>query len=306
MPNKILTGSLNFIRSKRRIHRVAKVLYNRFIPKKIIVVPHYTGFFSCFNKVMNHLVCSLNHDFVIAIEADWRIVMENGKPSFPYGRPEDGNIWGYFFEPLPFHNFPFFVRVIKKTYKDDSITGTVVYNLYKSGQEWRNIYHAAFSKYIKIKPHIQQKVQQIYSRCMEGKYCIGIHIRDEAHKCEQKSGSMPTLEEYVDKIKKSLPLNNEKTVIYLATDVEKAVEDLSNIFGDKIITQSNVKRSSCHGEKWYNEIWCKNLKPEIKMGEEVLIDCLLLARCDVFIHTTSNIATAVGYINPNIKMVYCE
>jgi hypothetical protein len=32
----------------------------------------------------------------------------------------------------------------------------------------------------------------------------------------------------------------------------------------------------------------------------------MLARCDTFLHVTSNIATAVGYMNPKLAMRYAE
>jgi hypothetical protein len=255
---------------------------------------------------MSHLVCSLNHNWVIAVEADWHISMVNGRPDFPYGTQKDGNIWEHFFEPLPFCKFPFLLSVRTSRFKDYSITGTEAYDLYKSGQEWRNTYHAAYAKYIRIKQHIQEKVEQIYRDYLEGNYCIGILVRNQSHKREQKTNKMPTTAEYVEKIKENLPSNDKKVIIYLATDVEEVVSEFKNIFGDKVIVQPNVIRSACHGKEEGDQRWYKNPSPQLKDGEEVLIDCLLLARCNVFIHTTSNIATAVGYINKNIRMIYCE
>lgn len=100
--------------------------------------------------------------------------------------------------------------------------------------------------------------------------------------------------------------DNKKTIIFLATDVEKAVSGFKNIFGDKVIVQPNVARSTCHGKDEKDHRWYSNPNPQLKDGEDILVDCLLLARCNVFTHVTSNIATAVGYINKDTKMVYCE
>ena len=47
------------------------------------------------------------------------------------------------------------------------------------------------------------------------------------------------------------------------------------------------------------------LPPCTALGEQALIDALLLARCDVLLHTTSNLATAVGDMN-RLRMIYCE
>jgi hypothetical protein len=49
-----------------------------------------------------------------------------------------------------------------------------------------------------------------------------------------------------------------------------------------------------------------NREPNLALGEEVLTDCLLLARCESLVHINSNVATAAGYINPALKMVFCE
>lgn len=43
-----------------------------------------------------------------------------------------------------------------------------------------------------------------------------------------------------------------------------------------------------------------------KMGEEVLIEAQLLARCDKFIHTKSNVSTAVLFFNPNLENTLLE
>jgi hypothetical protein len=42
------------------------------------------------------------------------------------------------------------------------------------------------------------------------------------------------------------------------------------------------------------------------MAEDVLVDAYLLSKGSHFIHITSNIATAVAYMNPRIAMHYCE
>ena len=38
-----------------------------------------------------------------------------------------------------------------------------------------------------------------------------------------------------------------------------------------------------------------------QLGEEVLIEVSLLARCDLFVHTRSNVSTAVLLFNPDIN-----
>lgn len=107
------------------------------VPQKLVVVPHEAGFFSNFNKVMNHLVCSLHRKGVRAVEVDWTIAEGRKFNSFFYGSPEDGNIWEHFFDQLSFPPCSFMVRRKTSFYRDYSITGRNVYRLYTSGDGWR-------------------------------------------------------------------------------------------------------------------------------------------------------------------------
>ena len=45
--------------------------------------------------------------------------------------------------------------------------------------------------------------------------------------------------------------------------------------------------------------WREKLHP--RAGEDVLIEVLLLSKCDFFIHTISQVSTAVLYFNPTLQ-----
>ncbi len=288
----------------RAAQNVADILQS-LVPTKLIVVPHEAGFFSNFNKVMNHLVCSLHRCGVKAVEVDWNIKRERKLNNFFYGTCKDGNIWEHFFEQLPFPPRSFIVRKKTSSYRDYSITGKRAYNLYKSGAGWRQQYHSAFKKYIRIKPRILEKVEQIFSRYLAGKYCIGVHIRNDAHIREQPDSQMPPLEHYMAEITNIISSKESEAKIFLATDVEEYVERFKNVFGEKVITLTDVTRlQESPGNPEDPLIY--PFDPDLKLAEDVLKDCLLLAKCDVLIHRVSNIATAVGYINPSISMIYCQ
>lgn len=284
--------------------KAAEILQST-VPKKLIVIPHDAGFFSNFNKVMNHLACSLHRNGVIAIEVDWEIRKRHRFNNFFYGTDKDGNIWEHFFEQLSFPPRSFIMRKRTSSYREYSITGRNAYHLYKSGEGWRQQYHSAFKKYIRIKPHILQTVEQTYSRYFAGKYCIGVHIRNDVHKREQPDRQMPPLEHYMAEIRRIISSKKEEVKIFLATDVEEYVGRFQDVFGEKIITQTDVARlQELPGNPEDEIIYLYD--PNLKLGEDVLKDCLLLAKCEVLIHRVSNVATAVGYVNPSISMIYCQ
>jgi hypothetical protein len=274
------------------------------VPKKLIVVHHDAGFFSNFNKVMNHLVCSLNCYGVLSIEVDWNMKKRSKYNNFFYGTHKDGNIWEHFFEQPLFTSRLVILHKRTTIYRDLSITGNNAYDLYKSGDRWRQQYHSTFKKYIQIKPHILQDVERTYAQYLAGKYCIGVHIRNNAIKGEQPDGQMPPLEHYMAEIRRIIFSKKEEVKIFLATDIEEYVNRFKSVFGDKIVTQKDVTRLQFPTDTEEEIIYLYN--PNLKRGEDVLKDCLLLSKCDVLVHRVSNIATAVGYINPSIPMIYCQ
>jgi hypothetical protein len=275
------------------------------VPKTLVVLPHDGGFFSNFNKVMNHLVCSLHHHGVISVEVDWNIRKGTKFNAFFYGTPEDGNIWEHFFDQPLFPHRQHIMRKKTSAFRDYSITDSNVYNLYRSGAGWRRRYHSAYEKYIRMKPRILQKVEETYSGYLAGKYCVGVHIRNDVHKREQPDGQMPPLEHYIALIRGIISSKSEESKIFLATDVEEYVSRFRDVFAEKVIALSDVERLKEPPLNNGDEINYA-YEPNLKMAEDVLKDCLLLARCDVLIHRVSNIATAVGYINPSISMTYCR
>ena len=74
-------------------------------------------------------------------------------------------------------------------------------------------------------------------------------------------------------------------------------------FGAALVLQPQVARAA---EDAPDQRHHSATDAALRLGEEVLIDCLLLSRCDALLHVTSNIATTAGYINPRLKMLYCE
>jgi hypothetical protein len=277
------------------------------LPTRLIVIPNDGGFFSNFNKVVQYLALSLNHAGITAIIVDWRIDEARKLSQFPYGCPEDGNIWEHFFEQFSFPTDSYVRSTKIAQWMDHSITDRAAYALYKSGSFWRQQYHAAFVEYIRIQSHIFEKVDRVYSQYMAGHYCIGVHIRNEAHKVEEPGNTITPLQSYIVKIDEILRLRNGKALVFLATDVETYVTRMKEAFGEKVIMQPGVTRllEKPSGD-FDHQVHHGNAPASLKLGEDVLIDCLLLTKCNVFVHTVSNLATAVGYINPYIEMAYCD
>jgi hypothetical protein len=261
-----------------------------------VVTAWNAGFFSHVNRVVNRLHHSLGRDGCAAVRVDWRV--GEHIPLFVYGTAQDGELWQRFFEPLAFPGAPAEERTSWE-YADLSMTGLHAYRMYKRGSGWRTAYGRTFAEHVHVREELRRRVQELWRDGGAGGRSIGVHYRhaEHSHECPREAPSMDT---FIDRTR-SLLARSKSAAVVLATDVREAVEGFREAFGERLLVQPDVARAPA-GETQYD--W--GLPPCVALGEQALIDALLLARCDVLLHTTSNIATAVGYMNPRLRMVYCE
>lgn len=268
-------------------------------PSTVLVVrARKAGFFSNLNRVVSHLAHSLGRDGVEAVVADWSV--GPGRPYSAYGTPADGNLWDRFFEPLP-EPAGAERRITVAGFADRGITGIKAYRAYKQGPAWRQFYHAAFQRHVRVRPHILERVERLHRELIGNRFCVGVHYRapDHAIECPRP---IPPIASFIRRARRLLPADRAATV-FLATDVTDAANRFRDAFGERCAMQPDAERLPAGAR---GHVHHDHPNPSLRLGEEVLIDALLLARCDRLLHVTSNVATAVGYMNPAVDMTYCE
>jgi hypothetical protein len=263
----------------------------------LIIRNRNSGFFSNLNLVLNNLNWRLGRDGIGAAMVDWRATADT--PQFSYGGEEHENLWLRFFEPLPFEYFPA-ARRESSRYASPNITSNFAYAAYKLNRRWRQVYHRLYRRYIRIQPSIREGADRIYRSTMTARYCVGVHYRHPAHDSECLY-PIPSPEVFIERARRMLP-EKGTVAVFLATDLEPVVDAFRSVFGESLVLQPGVRRARSASEKEVH----RQGAPDPELAEQVLIDCLLLAKCDAMLHVASNIATAAGYINPRLKMVYCE
>lgn len=314
--------------------------------EKIVVIANDGGFYSVFNRLISYLTWTLTRNPGAIVLPDWRLIKmkEHWKTdtftSFCYGRENDGNIFLKLFQPLPYDDVDesayndekklYMGAMLKDDFneKDEPLlTYTHAYKLYRRPdfQKWRTWYHRYYSKYIVPNPHISDYVEKFKKENMSGRFVIGAHVRHPSHSIEQPGGRIPTVKLYFEIIDNEIKLARnarEKPFVFLATDQESVVQLFLERYGDMLIYRNDVMRTSLEQDTHYERLDGRHKNQEgfqiqhltaadphkwnTRMGEEVIIDTMLLARSSVFVHITSNIATAAAYMNPTMKMVYCE
>lgn len=315
-------------------------------PQKYVVIGNDGGFFSVYNRFVSYLAWTVSANPKSVVLPDWRIdAMQrhwhtDKFMSFCYGRPEDGNIWLKLFEPLPFSG------VSEADYNDESslyqgatlkddyneknepwLTYIHAYKLYKSPDfnRWRMWYHVYHDSFIKLRPKLARTIDNFYESRLKGYTVISAHVRHPSHGIEQPGARMPTVELFCEMIRETMlaeGLDRDKTRIFLATDQDTVVSVFQKEFGELVVYSSEATRTSEAQDEQFQSLDEKEKNREghqiqhltaadparwsVRMAEEVLIDTYLLSKGNYFIHVTSNIATAVSFINPFLKMIYCE
>ena len=149
-------------------------------------------------------------------------------------------------------------------------------------------------KYIRLRPHIEDKMNQFVKHHFQNYFMVGVHYRGT----DKMNYEAPILEYelIINSINQYIYNNPDKEIrIFLATDEEDFFEEMMQRFPDKVVTASTIR--SKDGEAIHFK---KDNK--YKHGEEALLDCLLLSRCNYLIRTSSNLSLCSTFFNPHLTV----
>lgn len=333
-----------FLKYKELQHRHALRVGEGYSAQKYVVPVHDGGFFSVFNTFISHFVWNYGRPDVAAIIPDWRVSTlrsyrgVNKPMSFCYGTESDGNVFTKLFVPIPsmplcesdYGNDEFLNANVQ--YLDDFnekneplLTYIHARELYRSPgfQEWREKYGRFYKEYFILKDDLQTEIELFAKSYFQDNFVIGVHVKHPSHAIEQPNGFMPGVSEFIHTILKVVEQKSIcKYKIFLATDQDVVVSKFKGVFGSRVFSREGVARTSVDDDQKFSECSLEERNREghqiqnliasdpskwsLNMARDVIIDAHLLARTNCFIHVTSNVATAVSYINPFVEMIYCE
>lgn len=252
------------------------------------------GLFANFNNVLNNLKVAAENPEIVSVRVDWIVLPGIGFFYAPVGT----NAWELFFEPL---SFPSASGRIKRAPKfpDHMITNIYAYRLYKFDRTWRKTYNDLYRRHIRPLAFLTQRVDEIVAQSFAGHRVIGAHVRNPGHSAENIFDIPPT-KDFIEKARELMG-NDPEARVFLATDTVAVASEFRAAFGERLIMQPEVERTA--NDK---QVHLQRGVGSVDFGAQVIVDVLLLSRCDALLHVTSNVATAVGYINPDIPMIYCE
>ncbi len=235
------------------------------------------GFFSLFNEILDTIALYGTSDISVVLNHTH------------YNERETDNMWDYYFEPVQ--------NVSKRNYKASfNIRPFRDHRIMESPKKIA-LLHEVLQKRVVVKKEIQQDADAFYAQHLSGHTVIGVHFRgyDVADNFAIVSHLLRKAppEDYCS-VLDSTPFD----YVFLATDDMPAYEFFQKRYPGKVISFSRLRDDTkkvvlAHSDKFSKK----------ELGREVLIDCLLLSRCNILLHGSSNIPAAAKFLNPALKTV---
>ncbi len=153
------------------------------------------------------------------------------------------------------------------------------------------------AKYLPVRPEITQKVESFVAANMAGRNVLGVHFRGT-----DKTIEAPRVEREVvlQTIERFLQKNPQIDCLFVASDEASFIPYIRDAFPAlPVVSHDDVFRSTTIQNFYQQDLGEGNY---IK-GEEALINCLLLSRCNVLIRTTSFLSAWASIFNPALPIV---
>ncbi len=265
----------------------------------------WSGFFTNFLHTLQHLY---RYDKYGRIP----IIYCHGG-SYAKSRRSKANIWEYYFEPVSKYS------IKDLNFKTDDIKKTAKYlktglrdepancwnhkkkppsiGLFSPNAECRVHVNSIIRKHIFVKDCIMKKISTFYNNTMKGHNLLAVHLR-ATRDAPERQGINPfdRFQRYIDKYISK----HAQCKVFVATDCDRTLNKLKQEFGRQIIFYDSIRSVNGHpvqyGSRPERELKCAGPR----VGEDALIDCILLSKCDFMIYGLSNLPACAAYFNPNI------
>jgi hypothetical protein len=300
---RIVTGLLAARAMPRQFREVFRLLSAR----RIQVALMDNGFFANFLIVLD-VLAHKREDAVVAV--DWTLVGREGH--FRYGRPGD-DVWSALFEPLSsaqaFAEAPGPVLIVDR--RANPYTNSLTRDAFRRAPDFqaqRQRYAASYERWVRLKnPYVLEEVERLTATRLRERFALGVHKRLGTPRVarHQERQRVRPIRDWIECTRRLVAeVTGRPVVIYLATDDGDAAARFSEAFGDQLVLRPDVQRTPAgrrlevHRQDWG--------KVSLKDACDVLIDALMLARCQQVLHMSSHISTTVALINPRVRMTHID
>ncbi|KAJ7361835.1 hypothetical protein OS493_014477 [Desmophyllum pertusum] len=165
-------------------------------------------------------------------------------------------------------------------------------------------------QYVKPNSRIRETLRMFYHRYLAGFTVLGVHVRGTDHWAETSEQKLPSLMSWVEKAQLILETLPRPRKIFIASDNNEVIKKFVTCFGkDTVVFTKAVRAKGYHSQNAPHAFKFKENAAdpyERQIGTQVLLDILLLAKCDHFLHTESSVASLASYFNPHMTSYFLD
>ncbi len=246
------------------------------------------GLFSNVIYVINHLMIAKKNNFEPFVD------MQNFKTIYneKYTLNKTLNAWEYYFKQVTKNS----IRDIYKSHKV-IITDNKFFKKFKHTITKNNLNQIA-KKYLKTRKLFIFEANNFVKKNFKNK-TLGIHYRGTSYKTSANHPFPPTKKQIIDRSK--FLINKYKyNKIFLCTEEEEIFQAFNKEFGDKICFIGESYRSNKDDafKKYPRQ------KHRFKLGKEILVESIILSKCQGFLYQNSNVSEFVKYLDSKNEIKY--
>ena len=282
--SKAISPSLyGYLRRKYVVRQFPKRL--RSGPPAILHVPGYhIRMFGMLHVIFGvlHFAESRGHSVEINLEVG------------PYFDSERGtNWWAYYFEPSRF------VFTGQNMDGMDPLKVDAIWRFARYGNTLSiNAAHQVMSN-LSVKDHIRAKADEFAAQNFVERHVIGVHYRG-TDKVDQQDKGRPVEAVRVpyDYVFEYLATYDTSSYFFVATDEAEFVTAMTERFGDRVLAYDAIRSQG----GWAIHYEQRDSSP-YQAGEDALVDCLLLSKCDHLVRTESALSRFSNIFNPVLRPI---
>ena len=156
--------------------------------------------------------------------------------------------------------------------------------------------HEVIGRYVQVKDEIGNRVDAFYKEHMQGQVVLGVHLRGtdkEAARGARNTWQKVEPEAYFPEVDRYLAVHPEAK-LFVATDQAQYLQSMEERYAGRILS------NDCHRSAGELAPFQATSRSGYAKGAEVLIDVLLLARCDFLLKCASHVSEAALWFNPDL------
>lgn len=208
-----------------------------------------------------------------------------------YYSPSFGkNWWNYYFEPIALGS-----QEVTKIKTQGGYPRIVAWQ--NETEENRKEAFRLIQQYIRVKPHILNKIDAFEKTYFKDCFIVGVHYRaTDKLISEARFVAYEDITQAIKTIIKAENCESKNYKIFVATDDQNFLDYMVHIFGTLVCYNPDVIRSKNNQPLHY----APDRNP-YKCGEDALVDCLLLSKTNFLLKTISSLSRWSIFFNPTLS-----